>query len=429
MRPISIGFAFALSLVVALRAADAAATQPLSEFIERAAQQGFDARESRAASEQREAESDAALGGLLPVFSARGVYTRNQYEAVFQGPTGPVVIVPYNQLDAYLQLDVPIVDLARYHRYKSQRALADSAREQTKATGLEVASAVARSYFQFIGASALARSAALSVKTAEDNRRVVEERLAAGVANDLDRERALANVARTQQQLADAELGVALAARGLETLSGLSPTPSEQFPADDLHEEAPLQRWEALANQTPQRRAAESAERAARESQKAASRALLPTLSASAQERFTNATGFAGHEAVYALQLIAAVRLDYTTVASARAQAAAAELQRVRVERTSRAVLDATFEAHRRVQSNIVKSRAARVQAASAERAAKLAAERYAAGVATQLDVTEAQRDAFEAAAASIQADADLALARAQLRLSVGRSATSGALP
>lgn len=422
-------FAFAFLLAASLRSRDARAIQPLSDFVERAAQQSFDARESRATSAQREAESDAALGGLLPVFSARGVYTRNQYEAAFDGPNGRVVIVPYNQLDAYLQLDVPLVDLARYHRYKSQRALAQAAREQTDATNLDVGGAVARSYYQFVGASALARSAAISVKAAEDNLRVVEQRVAAGVANDLDRERALANVARTQQQLADAELGVALAARGLETLSGLSPTPAQEFQSDDLHEEAPLQRWEALASQTPQRRAAESAQRAAEQSQKAASRALLPTLTASAQERFTNATGFAGREAVYALQLIAAVRLDYTTVATARAQAAAAELQRVRVERTSRAVLDATFEAHRRVQSNIVKSRAARVQASSADRAAKLASQRYEAGVATQLDVTEAQRDAFEADAARIQADADLALARAQLRLSVGKPATSGALP
>ncbi len=45
---------------------------------------------------------------------------------------------------------------------------------------------------------------------------------------------------------------------------------------------------------------------------------------------------------------------------------------------------------------------------------------RYTAGVATQLEVTEAQRDAFLATASSIQADADLAFARAALRLAAG---------
>ena len=50
-------------------------------------------------------------------------------------------------------------------------------------------------------------------------------------------------------------------------------------------------------------------------------------------------------------------------------------------------------------------------------------------GVATQLDVTQAQRDAFLAAAARIQSDAELAYARASLRLAVGASLSSVAPP
>ena len=41
-------------------------------------------------------------------------------------------------------------------------------------------------------------------------------------------------------------------------------------------------------------------------------------------------------------------------------------------------------------------------------------------GAATQLDVTQAQRDAFLASASQIQADFDLAYARAALRLAAG---------
>ena len=46
----------------------------------------------------------------------------------------------------------------------------------------------------------------------------------------------------------------------------------------------------------------------------------------------------------------------------------------------------------------------------------------YRAGTATQLDLLQAQRDAFRAEVTRIQNDANLLNARAQLRLSTGRS-------
>jgi outer membrane protein TolC len=227
-------------------------------------------------------------------------------------------------------------------------------------------------------------------------------------------------VARAEQDLADAELGAALAGRALETLSGLSPEPASAFPPDDLHGEGTLGNWLSLATTTPSQRVAQKLGEAAEQNRKAASRALLPTLSGLAQERITNATGFNGKNSAYTLQLILAWRLDYATLAGTTAQSAALELQRVRVERTRRAAEDAAFEAFRRVEASIAKSRAATAQASAATRAAALSSDRYAAGVATQLDVTQAQRDAFLADAAKIQADADLAFARASLRLAAG---------
>ena len=279
---------------------------------------------------------------------------------------------------------------------------------------------MARAYYQFLGASALLQSARESIKLAQANLKNVDDRRSAGAATDLDHERAAASVARAEQDLADAELGAALAARSLETLSGLSPDPAESFPEDDLHSEGTLGNWVTLAGATPSQRSAQKLSEAADQNRKAARSALLPTLSGNAQERITNATGFSGKNSSYTLQLVLAWRLDYGTWATSDAQAAALEVQRVRVERTRRAAEDATFEAFKRVDAGIAKSRSARAQEAAATRAASLSQERYAAGVATQLDVTQAQRDAFLASAAKIQADADLAFSRASLRLSTG---------
>jgi outer membrane protein TolC len=411
-----------LASLVLLGTGRASATQPLESFLERAKTHSFDAREATATERQRASEADAAVGKLTPSFSARGVYTRNQYEAAVQlpGTATKLVITPLNQLDAFLQLDVPIVDLATYHRYRAASALAESATEQKGATTIDVARSVARSYYQYLGADALVQSARESVKAAEANLKNVDDRRAAGAATDLDHERAAASVARSQQDLADAELSQALAGRALETLSGLSPGPAEPAAEDDLHGEGELRTWLSLAATTPGQRVAQKLGEAAEQNRKAANRALFPTLAGSAQERITNATGFSGRTSAYTLQLILAWRLDYGTIATSNAQSAALEVQRVRVERTRRASEDAAFEAFRRVEAGVAKSRSARAQASAAARAATLSADRYSAGVATQLDVTQAQRDAFLAAAAKIQADADLAFARASLRLASG---------
>jgi len=400
----------------------AQATQPLDAFLERAKTHSFDAREATAMEQQRASEADAAVGRLTPSFSARGVYTRNQYESAVQlpGTATKLVITPLNQLDAFLQLDVPILDLANYHRYKAASALAASATEQKGATTVDVSRSVAKSYYQFLGADALVQSARESIKAALANLKNVDDRRAAGAATDLDHERAAASVARAEQDLADAELSAALAGRALETFSGLTPGPAEPMPEDDLHGEGQLGPWLALAASTPSQRVARRLGEAAEQNRKAANRALFPTLAGSAQERITNATGFSGRTSAYTLQLVLSWRLDYGTIASNDAQSAALEVQRVKVERSRRAAEDGAFEAFRRVEAGVAKSRAARAQASAAARAAALSADRYSAGVATQLDVTQAQRDAFLAAAAQIQADADLAFARASLRLASG---------
>jgi len=411
-----------LSVFSLLWAAQAGATQPLESFIDRAKTQSFDAREASATERQRDSEAGVALGRLTPAFSARGVYTRNQYEASAQLPGVPqkLVITPLNQLDAFLQLDVPIVDLASYHRYKAATALAESASETMGATTIDVSRSVARAYYQYLGADSLVQSARESIKAAEANLKNVDDRRSAGAATDLDHERAAAAVSRAEQDLADAELGLALAGRALETLSGLSPDAAAGFPEDDLHGEGTLDNWLSLSVATPSERAAQKLGEAAEQNRKAASRAFLPTLAGSAQERITNATGFTGRASSYTLQLVLSWRLDYGTIAGNDAQSAALDVQRVRVERTRRALEDAAFEAFRRVEAGVAKSRAARAQASAATRAATLSSDRYAAGVATQLDVTQAQRDAFLASAAKIQADADLAFARASLRLAAG---------
>ena len=398
------------------------ATQPLTEFLNAAKTHSFDAREQIATSDQRRWERGAALGRLLPSFTARGVYQHNQYDVqiLFPGATEPVVITPQNQLDAFLQLDVPLIDIASYHRYRQAHHMAEAADLQKELAGSEVDRAVARSYYSFLGASALVQAAEKSVANAQRNLDYVDTRRQVGVALELDYERARANLERTNQDLADAGLMRDLAARALQTLTGIAPQSVDVYPEDDLQGEGNLSTWLA-SRDTPTDKVQRKYVEAAASARRAAATALLPTLSANAQERFTNAAGFVGRNNYYTLQAVLSWRLDYSTYATAEAQAAAADVQSVRSERARRGLEDSIYDAFRRVETGVAKSTAARLQAAAAAKAARLSMDRYESGAVTQLDVTQSQRDAFQAEAALIQADVDLAYARALLRTAAGK--------
>jgi outer membrane protein TolC len=91
-------------------------------------------------------------------------------------------------------------------------------------------------------------------------------------------------------------------------------------------------------------------------------------------------------------------------------------------ERVRLAARDQIFGAWQRVHADIIKSRASRAQVKAAELASQYARERYLEGAGTQLEVVQAQRDAFAADVARLQADADLSFSRAVLRLAAGQS-------
>src|SRR5207237_7634475 len=93
--------------------------------------------------------------------------------------------------------------------------------------------------------------------------------------------------------------------------------------------------------------------------------------------------------------------------------------------RELRATLSAGDAIHREwntVLAGNARSREARAGREAAGHASAQARERYRAGTITQLDLLQAQPDAFTAEVSRIQADADLVNARAQLRLSSGQS-------
>jgi len=192
--------------------------------------------------------------------------------------------------------------------------------------------------------------------------------------------------------------------------------------SDDLRPEPELGTFETGLAGLPAVAAASASTRAAIQQADAQRLALAPSIAGTFTEHGTNAPGFTGHDWSYQAALTLTWSLDLTSFADIRAQDAAADAARARELRALLSAGDAIHREWNTVVAGIARSRSARAGREAAVHAASQARERYRAGTITQLDLLQAQRDAFNAEVSRIQADADLVNARAQLRLSSGHS-------
>ncbi len=315
-------------------------------------------------------------------------------------------------------LTVPLVKIADRDRRAAAKASFVGARADEENAQLTVEKGVLRDYYTLVGDEAVLRSATQNLEIAEHNLGLARDRKESGTGSELDVQRAVADRAKAQQNETAAQLGVTNTRRDLYSLSGLEAQPADAFPEDDLHEEPPLESWMGKTSTVPSVRSAAANRERAEEGARAASTGWLPSVDATAEEKFTNATAFAGgHTGVYLLQLVATWKLDMTIRPQIRAQNAAAAAARAGEDQARQTAEDAVFRDWQQVRADIESAQSSRAQVVAAKLAASLAADRYESGVATQLDVLQARQDAFSADVAQIQADADLAYARVALRL------------
>jgi outer membrane protein TolC len=411
------------------------ALQPVTEFLAHARTWNPENRAAHATAAQRDAEVGISTGNLLPNISAAAMYTRNQYEVTtgsLFGSTPPsmtggitipnLVIQPQNQFDGNVLLTVPLINVVNWDRRAAARATLDGARADEANTVLTVEKSILRDYYTLLGDEAVVLSSTKNLDVAQHNLQLARDRKESGTGSELDVQRALADRAKAEQSLTVAQLAVTNTRRDLYSLTGVRPEPASIFPDDDLHEEAPLESWMSGADHVPSVKSAEASRVSADDASHAARTGWLPTVSGTAEEKFTNATAFAGgHSTFYLVQLTANWKLDTTLGPQIRAQNAAASAARANEDLARQMAEDAVFRDWHQIRADIESSRSARAQVVATALAASLANDRYEGGVATQLDVLQARQDAFSADVARIQADADLAYARVALRLDAGK--------
>lgn len=404
------------------------AIQPLREFLAAARTYNHDNREATLTQRQRQQQVDQAKWDMTPVLAATAAYTRNQYEVKVTlpglDPTNPVTrtITPYNQLDAQLTITQPIVDVAIFRNIEVARSSLAASAARIDATHLQVEQAVAQAYYQVVAAEAFIGATAEVVQAARASLDIVKLRADAGVASDLDRRRAEVEVERGNKSTADAEFNLAIARQRLVSLSGLEAEPGELSLAVALSEEPPLASFQGgQIDQVASVRSSAADARNADVQTRAATALLYPTLSASASERFTTATGFLGRNAIASASLNLAWRFDLAVIPQLRAARTQAALAQVRVDRARQQAHDQVHNAWHQVKAALAKARSARVERDTSRVAHSQARQRYEAGTGLFLEVTQAERDAFSAQISLIQANADLAYARIALRLASGR--------
>lgn len=398
----------------------ARALQPLEDFVRGARAHNPVNEEARAEQAAADARAGEALGRALPAISASGTYTRNEREVALGGAT----FVPLNQVDAAVALAVPLLDLTRFVRVSAANRLADSAAYHEQDVARAAEAETVQLYYQLAANLGLVRAARRALEVVQVNLTMTEQTARAGTATALDVQRASAEVERQRQQLTSAELAVRLTARALASRTQIVPDINAEPPlGDDLHAEPPLAEFLANAPLTPAVKSAALAREAADRTATAQTLTLVPTLTASASERYTNATALlGGHHEAYAAALSLVWAFDLGTPYGIRARNAEAAVVAAREREAALVTGDAIFQAWSTIDADIVRCRSARAQEAVSAHAAEIARARYRSGVATQLDMIQADRDAFSAEAGRVQADADLLNARQQLRLAAGKA-------
>jgi len=397
-----------------------AAADQLAELIGAARRDNLELREQAARVDEADGLTRVERSARYPSLTLRGGYQHNSDEIVVDLAGGAERLVALDELDGDVTVEVPMFDLEARSRVVAADAEADGRRAIAAAAAVEVERAVVLAYYRWIAGNALVEAARIAEATAQGTVAAVEQRRAGGFASEVDVARARADVARARQRLADAHLVVAGARRQLRTLTGRDVAGDAPPLPDDTRGEAPLDDWLGGAGRVPDVRAAAAAHGAADFAASQAERAWLPVVDAFARGRLDNEPGFA-ETATWSVGVTVSWRLDLRTLRGARVADARERIGAARLARASRDARDRIVDAW-----DLVDARRAAVAATSAELAAardalSVAQTRIAAGLATPIDLLDAQRDAFAAEVGAVQARADLAAARALLRLAAGR--------
>jgi outer membrane protein TolC len=428
-----------IAALLACAAAEAAAAETLRlslrEAVEMAAAPGGAARAelAREAARAAEARRRQALAPLLP--NVDGSYTFRsftnnlasfgiQFPAV-PGIAFPVFVGPIDVQDTRALASQSLFDLAAIRRWQAAKAQARAAAVETEEALLKTRAAAAKAYLNALRADAALEAARANVALAERLLKLAGSQRAAGTGTGIEVTRAAAVLEQERQKMVLAEEERAAARLGLlrainadlgtelELTDRMAYVPAEIPP--------PEKALEAARELRPELKAQAERERAARLSASAAKWERMPAARAFGDYGVIGRTGSVYLPTRSAGVQVAVPLWDGGRRDAKREEAAAQKrAEEVRTRDTARQVeveIRLALEALKSAEGQMAAARAAFEQS---ERELEQAERRVAAGVATPLEVTEAQARLARAREAVVAATFRQKAARIELGAAAG---------
>ncbi|HEX8823422.1 MAG TPA: TolC family protein [Archangium sp.] len=413
-------------LAVTLTVSAAAATPPvltLDQALEAARQNNLDLKVARARLQQAQLLSRRAWAAYLPTVSVGGSYTRNSDEAVVALPGGPeIVIQPYNQFGAQAEVRQALLAPALIPAIRNAGIAEDVAELNTENARREILFAVAQSYFGAASYQEAIRAAQFLLEVNTAREADTQRRFDAGTVTrvallraKLDRARAEQDLVRARNAFASSRLGLAtLIQRDAEFSLELPPVPEVPPAEEDLTQKALEQRPDVAA--------------ARRNLDLALGRrqgvwySYAPSVGFTGVYRLSNAGGFTGQNDSWALTVGAQwtlwdggtreinLREESARVAEASAQQKQAE------SRVTEEVARARLEVEN-ARANLSKAEEALSLARETQRLTEIS---FKAGVATYLEVADANAALTNAEVGAISERLQTSLAALRLLRAAG---------
>ncbi|QRO01572.1 TolC family protein [Archangium violaceum] len=381
-----------LALTLTVSAATPVLT--LDEALQAARDNNLDLQVARARLEQSRLLSNRAWAAYLPTVSVGGSYTRNSNEAVVALPGGPeIVIQPYDQFAAQAEIRQAILAPSLIPAIRNAGIAEDVAELNTENARREILFAVAQAYFGAASYQEAIRAAEFLLQVNQAREQDTQKRFDAGTVTRVALLRAQLDRARAEQDLVRARNAFASSRLALATLIQRNADFSLQLPPVP---QVPAESDEELIKQGLEQRPDVAAAR--RNLDLAMGRrtgvwfSYAPSVGFSGVYRLSNAAGFTGQNDSWALTLSAQwtlwdggireinLREESARVAEASAQQKQAEARTV--EEVSRARLD-----YENAKANLSKAEEALALARETQRLTEIS---FKAGVATYLEVADA---------------------------------------
>lgn len=418
---LAMGLVMAVACAVVGEGEELALADALAE-LER---QNLTAAQARARADEAAAAERQALAPLLPALTATGALVRNSDEARLAAPGRTVVIQPGSQLTGALSLRVPLVAPQAWFDADAARRGARAAGESARAVRLAVRAGFVQAAHAARAAEEVVVASEVAVASAAELARSAERRVAAGTAAPLDRLRAQAELVRRESDLARARADLDRARLALGVLLGraepvrvlVPEEPAPEAPAD------PAAAAEQALRARPEVAARAREIEAAEAQRRSAAARFLPQLAATGTAFASDQPAATGEKDGWR----AAVELSWPLydggLRYGKRDEAAARLAgaRAAADAQALAVRQEVHDAARDVAVARERLRLARAQRDLAADAAGTAKRSFDAGLASSLDVLDANDRRYAADVGLAEARARLATAGAALARALGR--------